>query len=58
NEARDEVATRGYIGNTLLGKADTVMDNMMDHVRIHCDKKPRCLNVHCHELATPSQPFL
>ncbi|GJV02278.1 hypothetical protein Tco_1335847 [Tanacetum coccineum] len=41
----------------LYAKADTFMDNMMDRVRIYCDKKPRCLNVHCHELATPSQPF-
>nr|GEU74396.1 hypothetical protein [Tanacetum cinerariifolium] len=38
-------------------KADTFMDNMMDRVRIHCDKKPRHSNIHCHELATPSQPF-
>ncbi|GKA52468.1 F-box domain containing protein, partial [Tanacetum coccineum] len=41
----------------LHAEADTFMDNMMDRVRIHCDKKPRRSNVHCHELATPSQPF-
>ncbi|GKE20858.1 hypothetical protein Tco_1432370 [Tanacetum coccineum] len=41
----------------LYAEADTFMDNMMDRVRIHYDKKPRCSNVLCHELATPSQPF-
>ncbi|PWA55634.1 F-box domain, Leucine-rich repeat domain, L domain-like protein [Artemisia annua] len=42
----------------LYAEADTFMDNMMDRtVRIHCDKKPRRSNVHCHELATPSQPL-
>ncbi|GJS32220.1 F-box domain containing protein [Tanacetum coccineum] len=41
----------------LHAEADTFMDKMMDRVRIHCDKKPRRSNIHCHELATPSQPF-
>ncbi|GKE27921.1 hypothetical protein Tco_1443305 [Tanacetum coccineum] len=41
----------------LYAEADTFMDNMMDRVRIHCDKKPRCSNVLCYELATQSQPF-
>ncbi|GKC21042.1 F-box domain containing protein [Tanacetum coccineum] len=41
----------------LHAEAETFIDNMMDRVRIHCDKKPRCSNIQCHELATPSQPF-
>ncbi|GJR04102.1 peroxidase 64 [Tanacetum coccineum] len=41
----------------LYAEADTFMDNMMDHVRIHCDKKTIRSNVHYHELATPSQLF-
>ncbi|GJW50550.1 hypothetical protein Tco_0091901 [Tanacetum coccineum] len=38
-------------------EADTFMDNIMDRVRFHCDKKPIHSNVQCHELATPSQLF-
>ncbi|PWA53866.1 F-box domain, Leucine-rich repeat domain, L domain-like protein [Artemisia annua] len=41
----------------LYAEADTFMDNMIDHVRIHCDKKPRRSSAQCHELATPSQPL-
>ncbi|GJU61618.1 hypothetical protein Tco_1243453 [Tanacetum coccineum] len=36
-------------------EADTFMDNMMDRMRILCDKKPRRSNVHFHEHAPPSQ---
>ena len=39
----------------LFVEADTFVDNMMDCVRIHYDKKPRRSNVHRHELAKPSQ---
>ena len=42
---------------SLYAEADTFMDNMMDRVRIQCDKKPRRSNVHFHELATTSQPL-
>ena len=41
----------------LYAKADTFMDNMIDCVRIHCDKKPRRSSAHFHELATTSQPL-
>ncbi|GKB59511.1 hypothetical protein Tco_0915697 [Tanacetum coccineum] len=42
---------------SLYAEADTFMDDMMDRVRIQCDKKPRRSNVHLHELATTSQPL-
>ncbi|GJZ16273.1 F-box domain containing protein, partial [Tanacetum coccineum] len=57
--AQQETMIESQYGERLtqIKKADTFMDNMMDRVRIHCDKKPRCSNIQCHELATPSQPF-
>ncbi|GKC45639.1 hypothetical protein Tco_1063361, partial [Tanacetum coccineum] len=42
---------------SLYAEANTFMDNMMDRVKIQCDKKPRRSNVHFHELATTSQPL-
>ncbi|KAK9052905.1 hypothetical protein SSX86_029535 [Deinandra increscens subsp. villosa] len=40
--------------SSLCSKADTIMDNMMDRMKIQCDKKPSRSSVYFPELATLS----
>ncbi|KAI7739800.1 hypothetical protein M8C21_024264 [Ambrosia artemisiifolia] len=40
----------------LCAEAETIMDNVMDRMKIHCDKKPSRSNVYFQELAA-SQPL-